>query len=167
MLSIVKRSGFCGDSKRGVCTADFELALHVCKGAFGRLHPVCNVVNNDMGIGIIVNGDDELTGKLLPYAADVMDEIDESRRSISMLEGHCHVGPFDGINPLKCKLLKALKGNGELMLPYRRAEHIHPFSKSELVEYLQICNDKSDSVERNVIYTEVSNEVLDVDNMLS
>jgi hypothetical protein len=53
------------------------------------------------------------------------------------------------------------------MLPYRRAEHIHPFSKSELVEYLQICNDKSDSVERNVIYTEVSNEVLDVDNMLS
>jgi hypothetical protein len=73
---------------------------------------------------------------------------------------------------LECQFLLACTVHSELMIAHRRVEHPPPKCAAKLIEYRGVatwdwvCNDASDTVERDVINTEASDKVLDVANVL-
>ena len=106
--------------------ADDELAAHVKQGTLEGRCPADDVVNNDARISIVVNGDAVRFTQLLPYAVDIVDEIDKRGWSVGRAKRHDGVCPFDGVDPLECQLFLTCKRDGKLMIAHRRVEHPPP-----------------------------------------
>ncbi len=80
--------------------------------------------------------------------------------------------PLYCVIPLKSELLLTSQCNGELMISHRCVEHPNEAAHAEFDENCCIapgdgvCNDTSDIVERDVIYLEMPDEIINVLDML-
>ncbi len=75
------------------------------------------------------------------------------------------IGPLDGIDSLKRKLLLTSGCNGKLMISHRCVEHPAPFPLSKLVMNGRIapgngtCDEAGNRVEWNVVHTESPHKI--------
>ncbi len=83
----------------------YELTSHIRERALERPKPADDIIHDDVSVGVVVDCQVILLGELLPNAVDVMDKINEGCWPIGWSKWHYCVRPFDGIHPLKCKLL--------------------------------------------------------------
>ncbi len=110
--------------------------------------------------------------KFLPDAVNVMNEVDERCWPIGRPKWHDRIGPLDGIDSLKCKLLLTSKRDGKLMISHRCVEHPAPLPLPKLVMNGQIapgngvCNEAGNRVERNVIHAESPHEIINAADVL-
>jgi hypothetical protein len=78
-----------------------------------------NVVDNDARIGLLVDQNSTQCSKHLSLTIHIVDEADESGRSISRPERHNRISTFDSIGALKGKLLLTRFRYSELMISRR------------------------------------------------
>ncbi len=134
--------------------------------------PTNDVVDNDFCIRIVIYRHTAFLSKFLPDSVDVVNEVDEHCWPIGRTKWHDPIGPLDGIDFLKCKLLLTSKRDGKLMISHRCVKHLAPLTLPKLVMNGQIapgngvCNEAGNRVERNVIQAESPHKIINAVDVL-
>ena len=95
-----------------ISLANLQLTFHVSEREFKKLGPTNDVVEDDLRIRVVVYWHTAFPSKFLPDYVDVMNEVDEGCRPIGRPKWHDRIGPLDGIDSLKRKLLLTAKRDG-------------------------------------------------------
>ena len=147
---------------------DAELALHI-EQCFPQCRcPTQDVVNDDVSVEILVDGETTGPGKVLPRRIHVVDECDESGRAVDWAKRHDVVRPLGGIWTSKCECCLQGWCNRNLVITRRSVEqpkkprqskgHIY----SGVTSWDGVCDWMCDLIQRDIINTKAPYEIKDV-----